>query len=202
MTVAAEIGAQHLEYLGDDALRVEPGLGVHRFGAILIEKYVGKDHRPDLEAPFEQPCLRQGVQDVRAEAADRPFLHGDQDFVFAGQLVDQLEVQRFGKSRIRDGGREPEFGQLGRSLRAFGETRAERQKRDLVALADDASLADFERDARFGNGHADPVAARIPHGRRPIVDGDRGGDHMGEFALVRRGHDDEAGEATEVGDVE
>ena len=72
----------------------------------------------------------------------------------------------------------------------------------MLPLADDASLADFERDARFGNGHPNPVAARIPHGRRPIVDGDRGGDHVGEFALVRRGHDDEARKATEIGDVE
>ena len=122
--------------------------------------------------------------------------------MLAGQPLDQVEIERLGETRVGDGGRQPELGQLGRGLRAFGEACAERQDGDRVALADDPPLADLERDARFGHRDADAVATRITYGRRPIVDRDGGGDHVGEFALVRRGHDDEPGQAAEIGGVE
>src|SRR5437764_112455 len=45
-------------------------------------------------------------EDVRAEAADRAFLDRDQHLVLAGQTIDEIGVERFGKTRIGDGGRQ------------------------------------------------------------------------------------------------
>src|SRR5262245_38667553 len=42
--LAAQVLAERLERLGDDALGVEAGLGVHRRGRILIDEHVGQDH--------------------------------------------------------------------------------------------------------------------------------------------------------------
>ena len=90
---------------------------------------------------------------------------------------------------------------VGRLL-AFGEPRAERQQRDLVALADDAALADLERNAEFGHLDAAAFAARIAHRARAVVDRDLGRDHVHEFGLVGGRHDDEIGQAAEIGVVE
>ena len=84
----------------------------------------------------------------------------------------------------------------------IGEAGAERQQRDLGALADDAALADLQRNADFGHLDAAAFAARIAQRARAVVDRDLGGDHVHQFGLVGRRHDDEIGQAAEIGVVE
>ena len=82
------------------------------------------------------------------------------------------------------------------------EAGAERQQRDLGAFADDAALSDLERDADFGHLDAAAFAARIAHRARAVVDRDLGRDHVHQFGLVGGRHDDEIGQAAEIGVVE
>src|SRR3954452_24379726 len=98
---------------------------------------------------------------MRAEATDRAFLDSDQDFVLARQFQNELEVERFHEARVGDSGRQAMRSQFVGSLLAFGETGAERQQRDRRALADDAALADFQRNADLRHLDATALAARI-----------------------------------------
>ena len=79
---------------------------------------------------------------------------------------------------------------------------AERQQRDLAAFADDAALSDLERNADFRHVDAAAFAARIAQRARAVVDRDLGCDHVHELGLVGSRHDDEIGQAAEIGVVE
>ena len=72
----------------------------------------------------------------------------------------------------------------------------------MRAFAHDPAAADLQRHAYFRHRHADPFAARKAHRRRRIIDCDAGRDHVDKVGLVPRRHDDEARQATEIGDVE
>src|SRR3954469_10862105 len=111
---------------------------------------------------------------MRAETADRAFLDRDQDLVVARELEHELGVQRLHEARIRDRGREAVSGELVGGLLAFGKARAEGEQGDLAALADDAALADLERNADFRHLDAAAFAARIAQRTRTIVDRDLG----------------------------
>ena len=65
-----------------------------------------------------------------------------------------------------------EGGELLGRLEAFRQPGAEREERDLAALAHDAALADLERLAFRRHLDADAFAARIAQRRRPVVDRD------------------------------
>ena len=71
-----------------------------------------------------------------------------------------------------------------------------------MPLAHDAALADLERHAEFRHLDADPLAARIAQRGRPIVDRNLRRHHVHQLGFIRRRHDDEARETTEIGDVE
>ncbi len=114
----------------------------------------------------------------------------------------QVDVERLGEARVRNRGREPQRGQFVRRLQALAEPRAVGEERDLVALAHDAALADFERPPFRGQRQAHALAARITQRRRAVIIGGLGRDHVDELHLVRRRHQHEPGQAAEIGDVE
>ena len=68
--------------------------------------------------------------------------------------------------------------------------------------ADDPAFADRERPRRLPGRARRAFAARIADRRGTVVDGGRRRDHVGEFCLVRRRHDDESRQTGEIGDVE
>ena len=87
------------------------------------------------------------MQHLGAEAADRAFLDGDQHLVLAREPQQQIGVERLGETGVGDRGGEAAGGEFLGGLQAFAEPRAERQERDLRALANDAALADLKRNA-------------------------------------------------------
>ena len=119
-----------------------------------------------------------------------------------GKPQHQVGVERLGEARIGDGGRQAEGGELLGGLQRFAKPGAERQDRDLAALADDAALADLERLAFGRHLDADAFAARIAQRRRAVIDRDLGRDHVHQFGLVAGRHDDKARQAAEIGEVE
>ena len=84
---------------------VEPGLIVLRLRRIVIEEDVGQHHRADLDTVIEHPVHRQVVQHLAAEAADRSLFDRDHHLMLAHQAVDEIGVERLGKTRISDGRR-------------------------------------------------------------------------------------------------
>src|SRR6202000_179471 len=87
-------------------------------------------------------------------------------------------------------------------LFALAKPCAERQQRNLAALADDAAFADFERNAGFGHLDAATFAARVAYRARPIVDGYLRGHHVNQLSLVGSRHDHKVRQAAEIGIVE
>ena len=87
-------------------------------------------------------------------------------------------------------------------LERLGEPRAERQDRDLLALAHDPALADLEPLGRLGQRDAGAVAARIADRDRPGIVQRGGVDHVDQLGLVGRRHHHEIGQGGEIGDVE
>ncbi len=121
---------------------------------------------------------------------------------FAREPADQILVERLCETRVGDGGRQAERGELVGGLEAVGKPRAERQDGDGGTLAHDAAAADLERNADVGEFDADAFAARIAQRARPVIDDDGGRDHVAKLGLVGRGHDDEVRQAAEVGEIE
>ena len=95
-----------------------------------------------------------------------------------------------------------EAGQRVGGLQAFAEPRAEIQQRDLAAFAQDAALADFERDA-FAPASARRVLRRADSASaRAVVDRSRGRDHVDELGFVGGRHHHKSRQAAEIGDIE
>ena len=90
----------------------------------------------------------------RAEAAGRTFLDGDQHFVMACQLADQLRIQRFHEAGIGDGGGETTCGQLVGGFQRVGQARAQGQDGDFAAFPENAAFADLPH--RAARGQATP----------------------------------------------
>src|SRR5215475_3151469 len=109
------------------------------------------------------------VQHLTAEPPDRALLYRDNDLVLARQSVNQVGVERFGESRVRNRRRKTVSAELLRSLQGFGQAATEAEQRDLGPFPHNTPSADLERDSPFGERHADPVATRITHRRRRIV---------------------------------
>src|SRR5262249_56519598 len=51
--LAAQVLAERLEHLGDDAFGVEAGLAIHGGRRVLVDEQVGQHHRADLDAAIE-----------------------------------------------------------------------------------------------------------------------------------------------------
>jgi hypothetical protein len=118
--------SEDVEYFRNDSIRVKARPCVHGGWRIVVDEHVGQDHAPNFEIRAIQCAdLGQELHDVRAEAADRPFLDSHQQFVFACETEDEIGVQRLGKTRIGDGGRNAVRRKNFGSLRALGKARAE-----------------------------------------------------------------------------
>src|SRR6204780_5911897 len=81
-----EVLAERFEHLGDDALGVEAGAGIHRVRRVVIVECVGQHHRAHPQPAVEHAVLRQRLHDMGTEAADRAFFDGEQHFVLAREL--------------------------------------------------------------------------------------------------------------------
>ena len=181
---------------------LRPGLVILLGRRFLVLEHVGQAHRAKLEAGVDQPLVAGQSQHVRAEAADRRFLDRHRHLVRGQQPADQLLVERLGEAQVGDGGRQAlGLEHVGGLLRLF-QPGAERQDRNLLALADDAALADLQRLRDLGQRHAAPVAARIADRDRPAVVQRHGMDHVHQLGLVGGRHHDEIGQGAEIGEVE
>ena len=122
--------------------------------------------------------------------------------MLSGEFQNKIDIERLGEASVRDRGGKTKFGEFLRCLRTFRKAGAKREECNFVALANNSSLADFERNADFRDRHADAFAARVTNRRGAIVDRGGGRNHMSELSLVRRSHNYEAWQAAEIGDIE
>ena len=142
------------------------------------------------------------LQHTGPESATGAFFHRDQQVVTLGQLRDQRSVEWLGEAGIGHCDRQSLRLEKVGSIEAFAEPGAERQECDVIALPDNAPLADLERFTPLGQRHAGSLAARVPERDRPGVVCGGGGHHVDQFGLVGRCHHREAREVGQVGDVE
>ena len=122
--------------------------------------------------------------------------------MLAREAFDQRHVERLGEARVRDGAQDALGGQLFGRGKALLQACAIGQDGNIQALAQDPPAPDLERRAALRQHQAKPVAARIAEGGRPIVDRRGRGDHVHQFQLIGRGHQDHVGQAAEIDDVE
>ncbi len=81
---------------------------------------------------------------MAGEAADGAFLDRHQHLMLARQAADHVLVERLGKARVGDRGREAGSLQIFRRQQTVCQTRAEGEECHLGAFLDDAALADFK----------------------------------------------------------
>jgi hypothetical protein len=165
-------------------------------------KRIRQHHVADPETAIQHAVIGQTLQHMGAEAADGPFLDGDEDFVFARQLQDHVEIERLHETSVGDGCGQTEGFEFVGSLEAFAEPCTKGQQRHLRAFAHDPALADRQRHAEFGHFDAAAFAAWITQRARCVVERNLCCHHVDEVGFIRRCHDDEAGKATEIGVVE
>ena len=139
---------------------------------------------------------------MAAKATHGAFLDGDQRLVVAGQLQDQIAVQRLGKAGIGDGAGDAARGQRLGGAQHLGQAGAEGQQRNPGALAHQPPPADRQRRAAFGHLDAHTLAARITESRGAFVIGRGRGDHMHQIGLIGGGHHHHAGQIGQKGHIE
>ncbi len=127
--------AKRRDRLGDNALGVEPCGGVHALGLVVILKFVRQRHGAHLEPVLERAGFAQQGQHMRAEAASRAFLNGDEKLMRRRQSENELSVEGLGEARVGHGGRQAASREFVRRLQGLAEPRAERQDRDPRAFA-------------------------------------------------------------------
>src|ERR1700728_4787957 len=176
--IAAQVLTERFERFDHDAFGIEACLGVHRIGRVLVEEDVRKHHRPELDPAVENAMLGERLHHVRAEAADRAFLYGEEHLVLAGEAEQQIDIERLGEAGVGDRCRQTVGGEFVGRLETFAEPRAEREQRDLGTFAQDAAFADFERLAFFRHLHAEALAPRIAQRRWPVIDRERSRHHV------------------------
>src|SRR5436309_8684506 len=145
--LAPQILSERRECRRDNAFGIEPGLGIHRRGRVLVNEDVGQHHRAHFEAAVEHAVYGKRLHHMGGKAADGPFLDGDEHLVLAREPKEQLGIEGLGEAGISDGGRKSKRGKLVSRFEAFSKPRAEREQRYFGALAQHAPLADFEGDA-------------------------------------------------------
>ena len=117
---------------------------VHGLRSVVIDEPVGQGQRADDEPVIEPAGAGKQVEDMAAEAADRPFLNGEKRLMLAGQTQYEIAVQRFGETGIGDCRRQAvTFQDVGRFERLL-QPSAQRDNGDRVAFAHDAATADFQ----------------------------------------------------------
>eukprot|EP01033_Poteriospumella_lacustris_P022124 gene22124-gene22114 len=155
-----------------------------------------------LEAAVQKAVTGEEVQHKGAEAAHGPFLHRQQRLMLPGQMTNQVLVQRLGESRVGDCGREAHGAELVLSDQAFGQPRAEGQKRDARTLPNQPTAPDLQRRRDGRDRDAGPLSARVADRARALIEQSLRRHHAGEFRLIRRGHHDKARQGAEIADVE
>ena len=129
------------------------------------------------------------------------FLDRDEQLMLARQLEDELAIERLGKACIGHCRRNSVSREHFRGFGAFSQPRAQRKQGHRIALLDDAAFADFERHAGLRHCDANAVAAGIADRAGAIVYRRSRRNHMDEFGLICRGHQDEIRQTAEVGEV-
>ena len=150
------------------------------------------------------PALVQRLPHRRAEAAhEDALLDRDEQLVLAGELREQLLVERLGEARVGDRDRQPALGQQVGRLERQRDPGAVADDGDLLALAQHLAAAVLHRrdPLRGQQRHAERLAAGVAQGHRAVVL-ERGAEHPLEHGLVARGHEREVRQRPQVGDVE
>ena len=93
-------------------LASRPALAYIAAGESWSRKTSGSTMQRIFKPQSSTPLLGQRLQHIGAEAADRAFLDGDQHLVLARQPQHQVGVERLGKARVGDRGRQAERGQF------------------------------------------------------------------------------------------
>ena len=136
------LDAHHGKDLVLDMLGVQAAAVIHRPRRVVVDERIRQDHRPEAQPLVEGALLGQQMGDMAAETAHGALLDGDQRLVIAGQGQDQIAVQRLGKTRVGDRGRDAPRHQRFARGHHLGQARAEGQDGDALALRDHAALAD------------------------------------------------------------
>ena len=143
---------------------------------------------------FDDACAKAVAEDVVFESAD--------DLHLPGETRDAVHVERFDPARIDEGDGEA-FG-FEFFLGGFGDGEhvAQANEGHVVAVGNDFGLADFEADGLVLGHDARAVATRVADGDWAAFIAGHGPEHVHELVFIARLHVDDAGDATEVGDVE
>src|SRR5258707_697643 len=112
------------------------------------------------------------------EPADCAFLDGDHALMLAREPQDEVGVEGLCKPRIGHRRRQAEARQLVCRLQTLAKTRAVAKQRDLVAFAQDAAAADFQRVRFARHRYAEALAARLAKLRTAIGDRNLGRQHL------------------------
>ena len=91
--------------LGDNALRVEAGGGIHAVRLVVILEFVRQRHCAHLKAVLERAGVAEQGQNMRAEAARRPFLDRDEELVRRREPKNEFAIEGLGEARVGDRGR-------------------------------------------------------------------------------------------------
>ena len=89
--------------LRGNRVRAESGGLVLPGGIIVVLENIRQGHRADIETGPQQVSIRHLVKYVRAKATGRALLDGDEHAMMAGELRDQIVIERLCESRIGDG---------------------------------------------------------------------------------------------------
>ena len=172
--LAADVLAESLECLMDDAFGIEPGLGVHRVRQILVEEDIGQHHAANLEPAIEQTVLGERLQHERAEAADRTSSTVNSTSCSRASRNKRSTSSGLAKRASATVVDRPCAANSSAAFRHW-QDRAPYRTAQPGTFAQDAALTDLERPAFFRHRHAAAFAARIAQRRRPIVDRHGGG---------------------------
>ena len=164
----------------------------------------------DAQDARSEARVRQCLPDRRAEAArEHALLDGHQQLVLGGELRGEPGVDRLGEAGVGDGHGDPAGAEdLGRR-QGLADSRAVGEQSDPggagvrgAGLPEDLAGPDLDRRRLRGELDADPLAARVTQRDRAVVVAQRGVEHVHQHSLVARGHEDDVGQAAQVGDVE
>ena len=129
-------------------------------------------------------------------------LDRNQRFVVTRKVVNQGAIQRFGKTRIRNGDRDTARGQIIGSSQTFRQMRPERQDRNIIAFAHNAPFADLDRFRRGVQRSPRPFATWIAECDGTVVILGRGHDHTRQLSFVRGSHHRHVGKRRKIPDIE
>mmetsp|Transcript_1304 Transcript_1304/g.2257 ORF Transcript_1304/g.2257 Transcript_1304/m.2257 type:complete len:713 (-) Transcript_1304:371-2509(-) len=207
-----------------DVLRVQARFVVLLRLRARLNPLVRDHHWPHLALPVVQQAVQgHEVQHVVPKPANHVLLHRDQRVVVAGQLPDELRVQRLHEARVRHRHahvRVLRLRALGRQHRGH-QARAQAQHRHLGPRArarrlDHAALADGHRLAAARAGQLRQAIAKVLVERLQAVAGPAGEAHARglvvdavdrlhgvlQLQLVRGRHEHQVGQRAHVGQVE